>query len=56
VLVLTRSTNLSDVRASYDLAANAYLTKPTEPTEYAEMADAIAEFWFRRAALPTGHS
>lgn len=53
VLVLTQSTNVADVHASYELAANAYLTKPTTAEGYAEMMNAVAEFWFRRAALPS---
>lgn len=52
VLVLTSSGAAEDVLESYELAANAYLTKPTDPTEYEEMVEAVAEFWFRRAALP----
>ncbi|SEQ37139.1 response regulator [Natrinema salaciae] len=56
VLVLTRSATVADVHESYDLAANAYLTKPTDPDEYAEMVEAVADFWFRRAALPTNRS
>lgn len=53
VLVLTQSTSREDVSACYERAANAFLTKPTDAAEYAEMATAIAEFWFRRATLPT---
>ncbi|QCW03770.1 response regulator [Natrinema pallidum] len=56
VLVLTQSAAVEDVRASYELAANASLTKPSEPEAYAEMIEAIADFWFGRAALPTNGS
>ncbi|WP_226481916.1 response regulator [Natrinema amylolyticum] len=56
VLVLTRSATVEDVHASYELAANAYLMKPTDPEEYDEMVEAVADFWFRRAALPTNGS
>lgn len=52
VLVLTSSAAAEDVLESYELAANAYLTKPTDLDEYAEMVEAIADFWFQRAALP----
>lgn len=52
VLVLTSSNAIEDVLESYELAANAYLTKPTDPDEYAAMVEAVAEFWFQRAALP----
>ncbi|SDQ98309.1 response regulator [Natronobacterium texcoconense] len=53
VLVLTRSRATEDVLESYDLAANAYLTKPTDPSDYASIVEAIAEFWFRQAMLPS---
>ncbi len=56
VLVLTRSAAVEDVRASYELAANASLTKPSEPAAYAAMVEAIADFWFGRAVLPTDGS
>ncbi|RQG90368.1 response regulator [Natrarchaeobius halalkaliphilus] len=53
VLVLTSSTASEDVLESYELAANAYLTKPTDPDEYAAIADAVVAFWFERASLPS---
>ncbi|WP_254530210.1 response regulator [Natrinema gelatinilyticum] len=53
ILVVTKSATVEDVRESYELAANAYLTKPMDPAEYAELAEAIADFWLRRVALPT---
>lgn len=52
VLVLTSSNATEDILESYDLAANAYLTKPTDPDEYVEMLDIIVDFWVHRAALP----
>ncbi|WP_254763923.1 response regulator [Natrinema marinum] len=53
ILVVTRSTNGEDIRESYDLAANAYLPKPTDEAGYDELATAVAEFWFERALMPT---
>ncbi|RKD97443.1 response regulator [Halopiger aswanensis] len=52
VLVLTSSEAYEDVLESYELAANAYLTKPTDPDEFSSMVETIAEFWFQRVALP----
>ncbi|QFU83819.1 response regulator [Natronorubrum aibiense] len=52
VLVVTSSAATEDILESYELAANAYLTKPTDPDEYAAMAEAVAAFWFQHAALP----
>ncbi|WP_408958732.1 response regulator [Natrinema sp. 74] len=53
ILVLTRSASVEDVSESYDLAANAYLSKPTDEAGYDELVTAVADFWFRRAVLPT---
>ena len=52
VLVLTSSEAVEDILESYELAANAYLTKPTDPSEYTAMVESVAEFWFQQAALP----
>ena len=52
VLVLTSSNACEDILESYELAANAYLTKPTDPAEFTSMVETVAEFWFKRAALP----
>lgn len=54
ILVLTRPGDAAAVRESYRLGANATLEKPTDAEGYAELAEAIADFWFRRAALPAG--
>ncbi|ELY42429.1 response regulator [Natronorubrum sulfidifaciens] len=52
ILVVTSSTATEDVLESYERAANAYLTKPTDPDEYVAMVEAVAAFWFQQAALP----
>lgn len=52
VLVLTSSKANEDVVSSYEHSANAYLTKPTDPDEFATLAKAVENFWFRRAQLP----
>ncbi|TYT63435.1 response regulator [Natrialba swarupiae] len=52
VLVLTDSEANEDVLESYELAANAYLTKPTDPDEYGEMVNSVVEFWFEQVMLP----
>ena len=56
ILILTSSNACEDIVESYELAANAYLTKPTDPDEYTEMVEAVTDFWFRRAALPPAPS
>ncbi len=52
MLVLTDSEANEDVLESYELAANAYLTKPTDPDEYGEMVNSVVEFWFEQVMLP----
>lgn len=51
VLVLTSSEAEEDVVKSYEEAANAYLTKPTNPDEFVALAEAVAEFWADKAQL-----
>lgn len=52
VIVLTSSTDEEDIARSYDAAANAYLTKPTDPGDYGLLAESIEEFWLTNAELP----
>ena len=54
VLVLARPGDSEAIRESYRLGANALLEKPTDGEGYAELVEAIADFWFRRATLPVG--
>lgn len=52
VLVLTSSEATEDIVKSYELCANAYLTKPTDPDEFAEIGRAVEAFWIDEATLP----
>jgi CheY-like chemotaxis protein len=52
VLVLTSSAATEDVARSYQLCANAYLTKPTDPEEFAALGRAVEAFWIDEATLP----
>ncbi|MDF9747003.1 response regulator [Natrinema salsiterrestre] len=52
VLVLTSSAATEDVVKSYELCANAYLTKPTDPDEFADIGRAVEAFWIDEATLP----
>ncbi|ELY99820.1 response regulator receiver protein [Natrialba chahannaoensis JCM 10990] len=52
VIVLTSSGTGEDVQRSYELSANAYLTKPAEPDAFYSLAEAVAEFWFEHVLLP----
>lgn len=52
VLVLTSSESTDDIAKSYNLGANAYLTKPSDPDEFAELGRAVEAFWFNEVTLP----
>jgi CheY-like chemotaxis protein len=52
VLILSSSTTEEDVNSAYELAANGYIAKPTDLSEYMGMVGAIGTFWFRVARLP----
>ncbi|MXV61618.1 response regulator [Natronorubrum sp. JWXQ-INN-674] len=52
VLVLSSSHDPDDIIRSYERSANAYLTKPSSPTEYETLAEAIEAFWIDTAQHP----
>lgn len=45
VVIISSSESPDEINRVYEHAANAYITKPTDPDEYIEMIDAIIEFW-----------
>jgi two-component system response regulator len=51
-IVLTTSSSISDVRASYDAHANAYVTKPIDLDEFNRIVIEIRNFYGHTAALP----
>ncbi|MFD1562029.1 response regulator [Haloarchaeobius amylolyticus] len=53
VIVLTSSEAPEDIVKSYELCANAYLTKPSNPDEFAELGQAVEAFWIDEAVLPS---
>jgi CheY-like chemotaxis protein len=54
VIVLTSSSAAEDVTRSYELQANAYLTKPVDPAEFIETVRTFREFWLTVVRLPPG--
>lgn len=52
VVVLTSSSERSDVDGAYREGANAYLTKPTGLDGWLQVMASIREFWLRLAVLP----
>lgn len=52
VVVLTSSKAEEDIVHSYELHANAYLTKPIDPAEFAETVKTFKDFWLSTVQLP----
>lgn len=52
VVVLTTSEAEEDVLQSYELHANAYVTKPLDFMRFSEIVQRIDEFWFTIVRLP----
>ncbi|MFW6358065.1 MAG: response regulator [Chroococcales cyanobacterium] len=53
VLVLTTSTNQEDIRNSYDLHANCYITKSRNLEQLLRTIRRIEEFWLDTVTLPS---
>jgi CheY-like chemotaxis protein len=45
VIVLTTSSDITDIQLSYELGANSFLTKPVDLTEFQEMISAFHKYW-----------
>ena len=54
VVVLTTSKAQEDVLQVYDLHANCYITKPVDFEQFANVVQAIDNFWFSVVTLPAG--
>jgi len=52
VVVLTTSYAEKDILKSYNLHANAYVTKPLDLEQFAKIVKAIEDFWFTIVKLP----
>jgi CheY-like chemotaxis protein len=53
VIVLTTSEAEQDILRSYRLAANAYITKPIDLSEFIAVVRSIETFWLSIVRLPT---
>jgi two-component system, chemotaxis family, response regulator Rcp1 len=53
VVVLTTSSSEKDVRESYALRANTYVTKPADLDSFLRVVQDIESFWVSSATLPT---
>jgi len=54
VIILTSSEAEEDVVKSYELQANAYLTKPVDPVQFIETVQSFKAFWLSVVRLPPG--
>jgi CheY-like chemotaxis protein len=52
VIILTASSEESDIAAAYRLGANGYLTKPAQSAKLEEMVRAIKDFWLTHNTQP----
>ena len=55
IVVLTTSTNDSDVERAYKYGANSYITKPVDFDEFVEIIDKVMDFWINVNRLPKGN-
>jgi CheY-like chemotaxis protein len=53
VIILTSSSEESDVSKAYDLGANAFLVKPTSVDKLTEIVRALDTFWLRHNKFKT---
>lgn len=53
VVVLTTSSAEQDILSSYNLHANAYVTKPVDLDQFIAVVRAIEDFWVTIVSLPT---
>ncbi|WP_258560325.1 response regulator, partial [Halorhabdus salina] len=52
VIVLTSSEAESDIVKSYDLQANAYLSKPVDYSGFMDVVRSLEEFWLSVVKMP----
>ncbi|QLG29842.1 response regulator (plasmid) [Halorarum halophilum] len=52
VIILTNSDDEEDILRSYELHANAFLRKPSDPSEYEALAEQIVKFWVNHNHTP----
>jgi CheY-like chemotaxis protein len=52
VIILTSSSAEEDIVQSYELQANAYLTKPVDPEEFVDVVKSFQQFWLSVVRLP----
>lgn len=53
IIILTSSQAEEDIVRSYELQANAYMTKPVDPGEFIETIRTFKTFWLEVVCLPS---
>lgn len=53
IVVLTTSRSSADINRAYELHANCYISKPVDFGEFKRAIQAIQDFWFGVARLPS---
>jgi two-component system response regulator len=54
VVIVTSSQAEQDIIKTYDLHANAYVSKPMDLEQFSKVVSAIENFWFSVVSLPDG--
>ena len=52
IIIVSTSTSAEDIKLSYELGANAYVSKSASFTDFADKMDGLSRFWFKHALLP----
>jgi len=55
VVIVSSSKNADDIDRAYELAANAYVTKPADPDDYIGMVDTTVDFWIATVTPSTSN-
>lgn len=52
VVILTVSSDRDDIQRTYDLHANSFITKPSDPGSFSETLNKTMTFWLKASHLP----
>jgi CheY-like chemotaxis protein len=52
VIIRTTSRDDEDIRRSYEVQANCFITKPVDMEQFTKALDCLGEFWFTLVRLP----
>lgn len=52
IVILTTSDSKDDIRSSYNIGANSFITKPASYSGFIDTVKTIVNYWFETARLP----